>query len=112
MKLEFGVINGECIEKKKIGGHNLKKKDKLFVVCCTASTRQSLCLPCASLKHTANPDFVVCLTAAHDKRWRQGVGVSVGFAHGKCWSSPSKIFWENDTVVLSFLFDKYYLIIE
>ena len=55
------------VEKKKFGGQNLKK-DKLFAVCCTPGTRQSLCLSCASLKHTANSGFAVCLTSAHGKR--------------------------------------------
>jgi hypothetical protein len=68
MKFEYGVTNGECVEKKKFGGQKLKKKDKLFAMCRTPSTRQSLCLPCASLKHTTNPGFAVCLTAAHGKR--------------------------------------------
>jgi len=26
MKFEYGVTNGECVEKKKIGGQKLKKK--------------------------------------------------------------------------------------
>ena len=67
MKFEYGVTNGECVEKKKFEGQKLKK-NKLFVMCRTPGTRQSLCLPCASLKHTANLGFAVCLTAAHGKR--------------------------------------------
>jgi hypothetical protein len=58
MKFEYGVTNGECVEKKKFGEQNLKK-DKMFVACCTLGTRQSLCLACATLKHTANPGFAV-----------------------------------------------------
>jgi len=66
MKFEYEVTNGKCVEKKKFGGKNVKKI-KLFAVCCTPGTRQSLCLPCARLKRMANPGFVVCLTAAHGK---------------------------------------------
>jgi hypothetical protein len=66
MKFEYGVTNGECVENKKFGGQNLKK-DKLFAVCHTHGTWQSLCLLCVSLKHTANPGFIVCLAATHGK---------------------------------------------
>jgi len=45
-------------------------------VCCTPGIRQSLCWPCARLKHTVNPDFAMCLTATHGKSWRLGAGVS------------------------------------
>ena len=56
----------------------------VFAMCCTRGTRQSLCLSYASLKHTANPDFAMCLTAAHGKRWWLRVGVSVELAFAVC----------------------------
>ena len=54
MKFEYGVTNGECVDKKKFGGQKLKK-DKLFVVCRTPS-----------LAH-AKFVFAVCQPQAHGK---------------------------------------------
>jgi len=59
MKFEYGVTNGECVEKKKFGGQKLKKKinylscvaplahGKVFVCRVPASsTRQTQALSC------------------------------------------------------------------
>jgi hypothetical protein len=54
MKFEYGVTNGECVEKEKFRGQNLKKK------------RQIVCRVLHPW-HTVNPGFTVCLTAAHGK---------------------------------------------
>jgi len=83
MKFEYGVTNGECVEKKKFGGQNLKKRQ---IVCRVLDPR-----------HAAKFVFVVCQPQAHGKhrfcrvsngRTRQTltaeVSVSVGLAFVVC----------------------------
>jgi len=54
MKFEYGVTNGECVEKKTFEGQKLKKKTN--------------CLPCVAPWHTAKFVFAVCQPQAHGKR--------------------------------------------
>jgi len=50
MKFEYGVTNGECVEKKKFGGQKLKK-DKLFVMCRTPDTTKFVFAVCQPQTH-------------------------------------------------------------
>jgi hypothetical protein len=61
MKFDYGVTNGECVDKKKFGEQNLKKKKTNCLPCAAplahgkvsvcrvpaSSTRQTKALPCA-----------------------------------------------------------------
>jgi len=51
MKFEYGVTNGECVDKKKLGGQNLKKRQIVRRVLHTW--------------HTAKFVFAVCQPQAH-----------------------------------------------
>jgi len=53
MKFEYGLTNGECVDKKKCGGQNLKKKQIVRRV--------------LHIWHTAKIVFAVCQTQAHGK---------------------------------------------
>jgi len=55
MKFEYEVTNGECVDKKKFGGQNLKKKKRQTV-------RRVL-----HTWHTAKFVFAVCQPQAHGK---------------------------------------------
>jgi len=53
MKLEYGVTNGECVEKKKFGEQKLKKRQ---IVCRVSHPY-----------HTTKFVFAVCQPQAHGK---------------------------------------------
>jgi len=67
MKFEYGVTNGECVDKKKFGGQNLKKRQIVRRVLHTWHTAKFVFAVCQLEAH-GKPGFAVCLTAAHGKR--------------------------------------------
>jgi len=55
MKFDYGVTNGECVDKKKFGEQNLKKEKK------------TNCLPCAAPLAHGKVSVCVCQHQAHGK---------------------------------------------
>jgi len=77
LKFEYGVTNGECVDKKKFGEQNLKKRQIVRRVLHTWHTAKFLFAVCLPQAH-GKQDFAVCPSAGTRQTLTAGCGRSCG----------------------------------